>query len=136
LDLAVWPGLGTRARRQFRQQYSIRQFANTGPGFFIGEKTLFFLQRQFALRLRCLHRDPGFVLVEDLFDLLVFQRQWLALIGLLQAVDERLKLKIGNLLAQAFTEARTQAVSEVVSVIFGVFSAAWAAEKSRTTIKK
>jgi hypothetical protein len=55
-----------------------------------------------------LHGDPGFVLVEDLFDLLVFQRQWLALIGLLQTFDQRLKLKIGNLLAQAFTEAGTR----------------------------
>jgi hypothetical protein len=46
-------------------------------------------------------------------------------------------LQIGNLLAQAFTEAGTQAVGEVVSVIFAaVFRQRGPRKKSRTAIKK
>ncbi|MNE76058.1 hypothetical protein D3C80_1722700 [compost metagenome] len=58
------------------------------------------------------------MLGQYLLDLLVFQRQRLALIGLLQSLDECLKLQIGSLLAQAFAKARTQAISEIVGVIF------------------
>ncbi|MCY1183164.1 hypothetical protein D9M73_237660 [compost metagenome] len=58
---------------------------------------------------------------QNTFDLLVLQRQWLALIGLLQSVDQRLNLQVGNLLAQAFAETGAQAVSEIVSLFFLVF---------------
>ncbi|MNP52394.1 hypothetical protein D3C76_1467880 [compost metagenome] len=58
------------------------------------------------------------MLAQYLFDLLVFERQRFALIGLLQALDQRLKLQVGNLLAQAFTQAHTQAVGEIVSLVF------------------
>ncbi|MNN56542.1 hypothetical protein D3C81_1714800 [compost metagenome] len=61
------------------------------------------------------------MLGQNPFDLLVLQRQWLALIGLLQSVDQCLDLQFGHLLAQAFAETRAQAVSEIVSLFFLVF---------------
>ncbi|MCY1251424.1 hypothetical protein D9M72_651830 [compost metagenome] len=58
------------------------------------------------------------MLGQYLLDLLVLQRQRFALIGLLQTFDQCLELQVGNLLAQAFAKACTQAVSEIVGFIF------------------
>jgi len=54
------------------------------------------------------------MLGKNLFDALVIQRQRLALIGLIEALDQRLDLQVRHFLAQAFTEAGAQAVGKVV----------------------
>ncbi|MNE77372.1 hypothetical protein D3C80_1736820 [compost metagenome] len=71
----------------------------------------------FTLWERRLFGDPGFMLRQDLVDLLVFQGQRLALIRLLQTFQQCLKLQVGNLLSQAFAETRPQTVGKIVSVI-------------------
>ena len=136
LDLAVRTGLGAGAWCQLGQQDAIRQFANTGPGFFRGEKTLFFFQGNFALRLCRLLGDLRFVFGQYLLDLLVLQRQRFALIGLLQSFDQCLELQVRNLLTQAFAKACTQAVSEIVGFISGFFRRPGPPKKTRTAIKK
>jgi hypothetical protein len=72
------------------------------------------LRVSFALR---------FLLGKNLFDARVIQRQRLALIGLLEAIDQGLDLQVGNLLAQPLTQAGTQAVGEIVLSRAGVWAA-------------
>ena len=51
LHLAVRSGFGASAWCQLGQQHAISQFAYAGSDFLCGEKTLFFFQCHFALRL-------------------------------------------------------------------------------------
>jgi len=58
---------------------------------------------------------------QNLLDTCFAQRQRLALIGLLQAIDQRLNLQLRDFLAQPLTEAGTEAVGQIVSIVRGGF---------------
>jgi hypothetical protein len=49
-----------------------------------------------------------------LFDARAIDTQWLAAIGLAQAVEQRLQLQIGYLVAQALAQSGAKAVSQVM----------------------
>ena len=68
----------------------------------------------FALRSLGVGGVLRFVLREDLFDARVIQRQWLALVGLLESVEQGLYLQVGDFLAQPFAKACAQAIGKVV----------------------
>ena len=121
LHLIIRARLGAAAGREFREQDAVGQFARPFCGFFLGQKLLFGSQGLFALRGLRIRLVLRFVLGKNLFDTCVIQRKWFALIGLLEAVDQGLQLQVGNLLAQALTEAGTQAVSEVVLILVSGF---------------
>ncbi|MNN39721.1 hypothetical protein D3C81_1537690 [compost metagenome] len=62
-----------------------------------------------------------FMISQNLLDACFAQRQRLALVGLLQAIDQRLNLQLRDFLTQSFTEAGTEAVGQIVSIVRGVF---------------
>ncbi|MCY1455729.1 hypothetical protein D9M71_728840 [compost metagenome] len=56
------------------------------------------------------------MLLENRLHACLVELQWLALIRLAQAFEQGVELQPGHLLAQAFTQAGTQAVGQVVII--------------------
>ena len=55
-----------------------------------------------------------FVLLENGLHARLVELQWLALVGLAQALDQSVELKAGHFVTQAFTQAGAKAVRQVV----------------------
>jgi len=120
------------ARCHFGHQDAIGQLAHTRFGFFLGEEFLLGLEGDLALRLGRILGVLCFVSCENLFDPFTRQRQWLALVGLLQTVDQGLELQVRDLLTQALAEAGSEAVGEVMGVVGFFFRRAMGERQDKT----
>ncbi|VVP60715.1 hypothetical protein PS838_06173 [Pseudomonas fluorescens] len=121
LHFSIGPGLGARARGKLGQQDAVSQFLYSRFGFFRGEETLFVFHFGVARRLRVVFGILRFVIGQNLFDPRFAQGQRIALISLLQAINQGLNLQLRDFLAQPFTETGTQAVGKIMSVVRGGF---------------
>lgn len=127
LHPATCRGRRATAAAQLAHQHAVLQHPGAGALALFGEKALFrFDSLGMALRRG---RDARFVFVEQLFDTGAVQAQRLAVVGLAQALDQRVQGQVWYLCMQSLAEPCAEAVGQVLLVLVGLYGQAAAERK-------